>query len=135
MERNYTVRAEPEKRQVVMDRIYVFLGALAGLVAVAMAAAAAHGLAGSELVDTAVRMQFWHALALLAAGLWAAKGGLPARLAGAFFAVGIVLFCGDLYALALGGWHVPFAAPAGGTLLLLGWLLLALSALRPTPAH
>ena len=52
-----------------------------------------------------------------------------AHWAGAAFVVGLVLFCGAVYALALGGLRLPMLAPVGGSLLMLGWLLLAASAL------
>ena len=48
--------------------------------------------------------------------------------AGAAFVVGMLLFCGAVYALALGGVHVAMVAPIGGTLLMVGWALLGLSA-------
>ncbi len=48
--------------------------------------------------------------------------------AGAAFVVGLLLFCGSVYALALGGVHVAMVAPMGGTLLMVGWALLGLSA-------
>ncbi len=119
-----------------MTRLWVGLGALAGLVAVAIAAAAAHVLPGSvgpggqALVQSALTMQGWHALALLFCGLWAGRGGRLANAAAFCFSFGIVLFCGAIYALAFG--HAAFAplVPVGGTLLLLGWLLLGVSALR-----
>ena len=114
-----------------MQRLWVALGALSGLVAVAMAAVTAHLLAGpaAEIAGRAVQMQGWHALALVATGLWAPRGGLLARLAGAAFALGTVLFCGAVYALALGGVHAGMLAPVGGTLLMVGWALLGVSAL------
>ena len=85
---------------------------------------------GQALVESALRMQGWHALALLFCGLWAARGGRLADGAAFCFALGIVLFCSAVYPLAFG--HARFAplAPVGGTLLLLGWLLLGASALR-----
>jgi uncharacterized membrane protein YgdD (TMEM256/DUF423 family) len=116
-----------------MDRIWIGLGALAGLLAVAMAAAAAHlALAPPALamLREGVQMQGWHALALVATGLWAARGGRLAQLAGLAFTLGLLLFCGTVYALALGGPHVSLLAPAGGWLLMAGWALLGLSALR-----
>ena len=63
-----------------MQRLWIALGALAGLTAVAMAALAAHGLEASDpaalqMVRNAIQMQGWHALALLACGLWAPRGG------------------------------------------------------------
>lgn len=114
-----------------MQRLWIALGGLAGLTAVAMAALAAHGVLDPEalqMVRNALQMQGWHALALLACGLWGPRGGRLADGAGAAFAVGLVLFCGAIYSLALGHHGLPVLAPVGGTLLMLGWLLLTLSA-------
>lgn len=121
-----------------MARLWIGLGALAGLLAVAMAALAAHGLeaigpARLAMLRNAVQMQGWHALALLACGLWAARGGPLADWAGGAFAAGLLLFCGAVYAVALGGVSLGMLAPAGGLLLMLGWALLGLSAIRATP--
>ncbi len=116
-----------------MDRVWIGLGSLAGLLAVGMAAATAHLLADPAAVaiaGRAVQMQGWHALALVATGLWVRRGGLPAQFAGAAFALGTVSFCGAVYALALGGLHLGPLAPVGGTLLMLGWALLGVSAIR-----
>lgn len=118
-----------------MERVWVFAGALNGLVAVGMAAASAHALDGIGpgrllMVRNGVQMQGWHALALLAVGLWARRGGMLADAAGAAFLAGIVIFSGAVYALALAGWRLAMLAPAGGILLMIGWLLLAASAIR-----
>jgi uncharacterized membrane protein YgdD (TMEM256/DUF423 family) len=116
-----------------MQRIWIGLGALAGLGAVAMAAFAAHGIADAgalRIVSSGVQMQGWHALALLAVGLWAPRGGWLAEAAGAAFAVGMVLFCGAVYALGLNGVSWGVVAPSGGVLLMIGWVLLGVSALR-----
>ncbi len=118
-----------------MERLWICVGALAGLSAVAMAAVSAHGLeaigpARLQMVRAAVQMQGWHALALLGCGLWARRGGALADWAGAAFTLGLLVFCGSVYALALGQVRVGGAAPVGGLLLMLGWLLLAISALR-----
>ena len=43
---------------------------------------------------------------------------------------GVLLFCGSVYTLAIAGAPVGALAPVGGTLLMVGWALLALSALR-----
>lgn len=122
-----------------MQRTWIVLGALAGLGAVAMAALAAHGLGGLDpaalsMVRSGVEMQGWHALALLACGLWAPRGGRLADCAGAAFALGLLLFCGGVYAVGLFGIRLGAMAPVGGTLLMLGWLLLAVSALVARPA-
>ena len=118
-----------------MQRLWIGLGALLGFGAVAMAALGAHGLAHLEpsalrMVHSAIQMQGWHALALLACGHWAPRGGFLADGAGMAFTVGSVLFCGAVYALAVGQIGVGMAAPIGGTSLMIGWLLLGLSALR-----
>lgn len=120
-----------------MERTWIGLGALIGLAAVGMAALAAHGLdalgpARLQMVRNALQMQGWHALALLACGLWSGRGGgALADSAGVAFLAGLALFCGSVYALAIGGAPVGPLAPVGGTLLMLGWALLGLSALRP----
>ena len=115
-----------------MDRVWIGLGALAGVSAVAMAAVAAHGLDAQVvgMVQQAVQMQGWHALALLFCGVWARRGGVFAHLAGAAFAVGLLLFCGAVYLLALAGIRLPMVAPTGGTVLMLGWVFVGVSALR-----
>jgi uncharacterized membrane protein YgdD (TMEM256/DUF423 family) len=118
-----------------MHRVWIALGSLAGLTAVAMAALAAHGLdwlepARLQIVRNGVEMHGWHALALLACGLWAPRGGRLVDWAGGAFATGLLLFCGAVYALALGGIPAAFLAPVGGLLLMLGWVLLGVSAVR-----
>jgi uncharacterized membrane protein YgdD (TMEM256/DUF423 family) len=117
-----------------VDRFWIFLGGIAGAAAVTMAAYTAHGLpttmpaAAERQIASALRMHEMHALALLAVGLWAPRGGRLAHAAGCAFALGLLLFCGTVYALGFGAAHLPVLAPVGGTLLILGWLLLAGSA-------
>ena len=119
-----------------MHRIWIGLGSFAGLSAVATAAVAAHGLperldpAALQMVRNALQMHGWHAIALLACGIWAGRGGPLVHVAAASFAVGMLLFCGSVYALALTGVHSGPVAPIGGFALMLGWALFGLSALR-----
>jgi uncharacterized membrane protein YgdD (TMEM256/DUF423 family) len=118
-----------------MARVWIALGALAGLLAVGLAALAAHGLASigparMEMLRNALQMQGWHALALVFCGVWAPRGGWLADAAGAAFALGLLLFCGAVDALAIGGVSLGVLAPIGGTLLMLGWALVLASALR-----
>lgn len=115
-------------------RLAVLLGAIAGFAGVAMAAYGAHGgLAPGKavLLARATEICLWHAPVLLFLGLWRERGGgwLPA-LATLAIALGVVLFAGSVAALALGRITHAAAAPYGGTLLLLGWALIALTALR-----
>lgn len=120
-----------------MHRLWIVLGGLAGFAAVGMEAAAAHALAprigeaALALVRSADQMLGWHALALVLCGVWAERrGGWLVHAAGLAFFFGVLGFCGGLYALALGGWRLPGVPPTGGVLLMLGWLLLAGSAVR-----
>ncbi len=121
-----------------MGRIWMIIGALAGAGAVAMAAAAAHALPARldakalAAVQSAVQMQGWHALALVLTGLWVMRAGPVAQLlgniAGGGFTLGMLLFCGAIYGHHLGGIASGPAAPFGGVLLMLAWLVLAGSA-------
>ena len=102
-------------------------GAVAGLGAVALSAVAAHlhmEQAANLMLRDAVQMQGWHALALLIAGQ------MRARLASLAFLVGMLGFCGPIYALVFFGVKATFIAPYGGTALMLGWALLTLAAFR-----
>ena len=80
-----------------------------------------------------VQYHMWHALALIVTGWRASQGGGAQRwaaLAGPAFILGIVCFCGNLYAFAVTGeLPVSGAAPIGGIAFMAGWVLLALSAL------
>jgi uncharacterized membrane protein YgdD (TMEM256/DUF423 family) len=121
-----------------MQRIWVAIGAAFGLTTVAMAAYQAHGLADAsaaarEGVANAVLMQGLHALVLLFLGLWAERGGWAARLAGIAITFGVIAFCGTVYSgaiPAIAALHHGPLAPIGGTTLMLGWLLLLISAVR-----
>jgi uncharacterized membrane protein YgdD (TMEM256/DUF423 family) len=121
------------KQGHVMQRLWIALGAIAGLITVAMAALAAHALPGIDplrlaILRSAIEMQALHALALLACGLWVPRGGRLADGAGAAFGLGTLLFSGALYSSTLTGVHLGPMAPIGGGLLMLGWALLGLSA-------
>ncbi len=121
-----------------MQRLWIAFGSIFGLTTVAMAAYQAHALAGAEEhvragVNSAVLMQGLHAVVLLFVGLWSERGGVAAKLAGLAFVLGLIAFCGTIYAgaiPALAAFHVAPLAPIGGTMLMLGWLLLLISALR-----
>ena len=117
-----------------MERVWIGLGALAGLLAVAASAVVAHALsdeAARAVAASATQMLGWHALALFGIGLWAPRGGLFAHLAGAAFGLGLLGFCGAVFTLAFTGLHAGPLAPIGGSTLMLGWLLLGVSAIRP----
>ncbi|KZC15665.1 hypothetical protein RHOFW510R12_20370 [Rhodanobacter sp. FW510-R12] len=115
-------------RPSVSPRIGLLIG-IAGASAVLLGAFGAHALRGVldargiELWHTAVNYQVWHALALaVAAGLGRGRSG---RVAVAALVMGILLFSGSLYALALGAprW-VGIVTPFGGLAFVAGWLAL-----------
>ncbi len=118
-------------------RLLLQLAGLFGALGVAIGAFGAHALhdmltrAGRlDTFETAVRYQFYHALALLAAGvLWAARPELRALgTTGALWTGGIVVFSGSLYALCFTGiTKLGAVAPIGGLLLLGGWVSLLLA--------
>lgn len=110
----------------VFNRLFVLASGLVGAAGVALSAAAAH--AGGAFTGTAANFLLMHAPVFLAIGLLGANRML--RSAGLILLVAIMLFSGDLAARDfLGGRLFPFAAPIGGTLLIVGWLAVALSAL------
>lgn len=116
-------------------------GAALALLAVLSGAFAAHGLKTIldaqqlALFETAARYQMYHALALLVVGILASVRQFSEsllKLAAFAFILGIFLFCGSLYALALSGitW-LGAITPLGGTAFLAGWLALMIAALKP----
>jgi uncharacterized membrane protein YgdD (TMEM256/DUF423 family) len=123
----------------VTAALWVRLGAGLMLLDVALGAFAAHGLKGRlsaemlQVFETGARYQAYHALALVAVGLIAARWPSPAAdRAGWCFLGGIVLFSGSLYALALTGVkRLGIITPFGGLLFLIGWALLAFARLNP----
>jgi uncharacterized membrane protein YgdD (TMEM256/DUF423 family) len=123
-----------------MEKVWIALGSLAGLTAVGMAALTAHGLEGLEparlqMMRNAVEMHGWHALALIACGIWVPHGGRLVDWAAGAFALGVVLFCGAVYSLGLGDIRLAMLPPVGGMLLMLGWILLGISAVLAPRTH
>ena len=122
-----------------MQRTFLAIAALLGLLAVAAGAFGAHALEARltpdrlAIFETAARYQMYHALALLAVALAGAllRESATLNAAGWSFLAGTIVFCGSLYLLALGGprW-LGAITPIGGLAFLAGWALLGLAALR-----
>jgi uncharacterized membrane protein YgdD (TMEM256/DUF423 family) len=117
---------------------WIFLGALGGALAVVAGAFGAHGLADRlgprelQLWETASRYLMYGSFALLGVGLFGAQRTRPGiNAAGWCLLAGSVIFSGTVFGLALGGprW-LGAITPIGGTLLIVGFLIFAWSALK-----
>lgn len=128
-----------------MIRWIAVLAGIVGAVAVGLGAYAAHGLEASLLerglspeqvakklstAEIAVRYHLIHAVALLALAAPAATFAPWGRTAAAlFFVLGLVLFCGVLYAQSMAGLKgFNLIVPLGGLSFIIGWLIIAVSA-------
>jgi len=113
-----------------MSRLLLALAGLFGALGVAASAVGSH--AAQTNLATAGTFLLIHAAALVALSRW--RDNRLALLGGLVLAVGVVLFAGDLAMRARAGLPLfPFAAPAGGIGMILGWLLVATAAIRRAP--
>lgn len=104
-------------------------GALCAAAAVALSAYAAHAAQGPSQtrLQTAALFAFGHGVAL--AALAPQSQRLFARFALALLYLGVLLFSGSLVFNVLAQWPTTLA-PLGGSLLIAGWLLYAVDAVR-----
>ena len=119
--------------QVYMSKRYFLIAAVNGLLAVALGAFGAHGLKQVitaemlEVYQTAVQYQMFHVTGLLAVAVLARQHAASSMLkfSGALFTIGIAVFCGSLYLLAVSGiTMLGFITPFGGVCFLAAWGLL-----------
>lgn len=115
-----------------MARLLIGLAGLMGAAGVALAAASAHGADASRLASASAMLLF-HATAILAAVALLARGllhGGIGMIAASGFVVGAALFAGDLTLRQFAGHSLfPYAAPTGGTVMILGWLAVSVAAM------
>ena len=117
----------------VSARLLLATGAGLGGAGVALAAVAAHAVQTPAL-GTAATMAILHAatgvtLALGSTLPISARTAALLRLSGWTIMLGALLFAGDVALRELAGYRLfPMAAPAGGSLMILGWLSLLLPA-------
>lgn len=117
-------------------QMWLLVGALSGFLVVALGAFGAHALKGTlasygrDIYEKAVLYQMFHTVALLAVGILQRQNAAFAP-AGWLFLIGMILFCGSLYVLAITGvkW-LGAITPFGGLAFLAGWLWLAYLLLR-----
>ncbi|MBC7825793.1 MAG: DUF423 domain-containing protein [Candidatus Parcubacteria bacterium] len=121
-----------------MVRVFLTIAALLGGSAVGFGAFGAHALKerlserSLEIFETAARYQMYHALALLLVGVLMSRSQVEETFltaSGWAFIVGVVLFCGSLYALSFSGINwLGAVAPLGGLALMVGWAAIAVAA-------
>jgi uncharacterized membrane protein YgdD (TMEM256/DUF423 family) len=119
-----------------MHKFFLMAGALLGGLSVAIGAFGAHALKKvleqnkyTEVFETGVRYQFFHAIALCIIGILIIQ--MPHKYltyAGYAFIIGTLIFSGTLYVLSLTGirW-LGAITPLGGTAFIIGWVLLFLA--------
>jgi uncharacterized membrane protein YgdD (TMEM256/DUF423 family) len=118
--------------------LFGFLGGLLAAVAVGLGAIGAHALKAQltaeqlETYQTAVHYQMIHAIGLILVGLLGfCQRSRLFDVAGWAMLVGIILFSGFLFAwLATGRRFFVYPVPVGGVAFIVGWLMLAIGALR-----
>ena len=122
-----------------MAKVFITLASLSGMLAVMLGAFGAHALKGRlddyalGVFQTAVQYHFYHSFALLAVGILALSQPQTALLksSGWLFLLGILIFSGSLYLLALTGvrW-LGAITPLGGVAFIAGWACLAWVAIK-----
>ncbi len=123
-----------------MHKTFLFVAALLGAASVALGAFGAHALKAIldtdtlAIYETAVRYQFYHVFALLAAGVLYGQYKVNFIIwCGCLFLAGILLFSGSLYALVFiknagntSLYWVGAITPVGGLCFMAGWVCMAL---------
>lgn len=122
---------------ITHSRSLIFFGCLYGFLGVTLGAFGSHLLKNRlslemlQIYEIGVRYQMYHALALVGAGIMRVLDLFSPQLiqwSGYAFMLGILIFSGSLYLLALTGVKTWGAVtPVGGFFLMVGWLLLMIS--------
>ncbi|WP_153799970.1 DUF423 domain-containing protein [Foetidibacter luteolus] len=127
-----------------MHKSFILTAAVLGAFSVVLGAFGSHGLKDKlnpdalNIFETAVKYQFYHVFALLAAGiLFQSFGNGWLLWSGRLFITGIVLFCGSLYALtyfkATGSSSMNWLGaitPLGGLGFIAGWVTMVIALLK-----
>lgn len=121
-----------------MGRFWLMMGCLFSGLSVLVGAFGAHALKGSldaeslEIFEVGTRYMMFHAMALLALGLWSHWEKWSSSFwAGICFVFGIIFFSGSLYGLVLLKVQtLALFTPVGGVLFVLGWLHFLFSVFR-----
>jgi len=125
-----------------MTTFWMALAGLYGAVGVALGAFGAHGLRGRVAPErlavwhTATEYHLLHAGVLLGLALWLrlVPQAPMVGAAAACIAAGVLVFSGSLYVLVLADLRwLGAVTPLGGVLLIVGWVLITVAALRAAP--
>ena len=119
-------------------KLFLSIGSISGALAVMIGAFGAHGLKDklSEKMlanyMTGVEYHFYHTLALLIVGVIALHNPTRSLAASGWaFTIGILIFSGSLYVLAMTGiTKLGAITPIGGLAFIVGWVLLAVAVLK-----
>lgn len=119
----------------VQEKLLLSAAGVSLLVATIAGAVGSHALAFADVqarssFETAVQFQFFHGLGVITITLVGLSGraGQARAVAAWLMIAGTLLFCGSIYARALGAAPgIVGIAPYGGVALMVGWLAFALS--------
>ncbi|HLP27957.1 MAG TPA: DUF423 domain-containing protein [Candidatus Didemnitutus sp.] len=120
------------------SRFLILAAGISGALAVAVGAIGAHALEGyldahaMETYTKAATYHFYHTLALLGVGIYAKhRPSTMLTWSGRLFIIGMVLFSGSLYLLALTGIRqLGMITPLGGVAFIAGWACLVVNEQR-----
>lgn len=128
-----------------MHKGFLKTAAILAAITVALGAFAAHSLKGKvganaiEIFETAVRYQFYHVFALFLVGIvYKDFTNRFIKASGILFMIGMLLFSGSLYAMAVVkaivlpgfNWLGP-VTPVGGLCFIAGWVCLFIGFFKP----
>ncbi|MED3937043.1 DUF423 domain-containing protein [Priestia megaterium] len=120
-------------------KLFLIIGAINAMLAVALGAFGAHGLEGKisekylEVWKTGVQYQMFHAMGLFFIAFLLNKFPQSSLLtaSGWIMFAGIVLFSGSLYVLSTSGIKVLGAiTPLGGVAFIVAWILIVVAAVK-----
>ena len=114
-------------------RSWIIMGSLHMALAVILGAFAAHALKSmldeysTDIYKTGNFYHFIHALALIMVGVLQQQFDIKLTISGFSFFIGMVLFSGSLYSIALTGVKgLGVITPIGGLLFIIGWAYMAI---------
>ncbi|MGK9044125.1 DUF423 domain-containing protein [Mammaliicoccus vitulinus] len=115
-------------------KLFIIIGAINAMIAVAAGAFGAHGLENKlsakylDIWEKATTYQMYHALGLILIGIITGTTSASLNVAGWLMTFGIVFFSGSLYILAVTQIKILGAiTPIGGVLFIVSWVLLVIA--------